>query len=675
MSLFRTVFTRCSYVVFCTLLTIPAFAATKGTPTWIEPTQAELQMTSQPEVPGAASVVLYHEEIVNDPENSWSFYKRIKILNEKGRNDNTSIPINYPRANVWTNSWESSDYDIRSFAGRTIHSDGTIIPFTGAPQELEVRDNHGEKEMKKVFALPDIQVGSIIEYRYTLVTNFKLNVTYSFIPSWYIQGSAFERKEHFEWFCRIPRVAWTTILPPNAGPVKDDEVAGMDYNEHISFDIANVMPAPNEPQMAPFGGLTSRILFYQTHHDVHTPDEFWKERGKDWSRDINSFAKTSSAITETAAQITASAATPEEKLRRIYAAVQALKNTDFTRKHTEQEDKASGIQEPKSVADVLAHKQGGNVQLNELFVALARAAGFKAYIMAVTNRDRSIFLPQWLTFDQLHDDISIVELDGKERYFDPAEPFCPFGQLFWTHADTSGIRQTATGSALASVPAGTIEDSVTERLAGVIIDPSGKETGGITLVFRGMPAIRYRQRVLRNDEKALRDELEDLLHSWLPGGTEVSSTTFENLSDTEKPLLAHFKITGPLATSTAKHALLPGQLFEVSETATFTASDRKTWIFYNYPQRISDQVVVKVPHTWSVESQPEKKAERSGDNAGYQSFVEVSGNQLTMRRDSVTAAIDVKPEDYPGLRDYFTRVITADHEPVVFSIKPAASAQ
>ena len=51
--------------------------------TWKQPTAEELSMTSQPEVPGAPAVILYHEEITDDSRPAWTFYSRIKILNER----------------------------------------------------------------------------------------------------------------------------------------------------------------------------------------------------------------------------------------------------------------------------------------------------------------------------------------------------------------------------------------------------------------------------------------------------------------------------------------------------------------------------------------------------------------------------------------------------------------
>src|SRR6202453_4363893 len=49
------------------------------------PTAEELKMTEDPKAPGAAAVYLNVEEITDDPLHYHSFYARIKVLTEKGK--------------------------------------------------------------------------------------------------------------------------------------------------------------------------------------------------------------------------------------------------------------------------------------------------------------------------------------------------------------------------------------------------------------------------------------------------------------------------------------------------------------------------------------------------------------------------------------------------------------
>ncbi len=63
------------------LLVVTPFAHAQ----WTVPTPEELSMTSQPEVPGAAAVYLFREEITEDNLHMFSIYVRLKVLTERGK--------------------------------------------------------------------------------------------------------------------------------------------------------------------------------------------------------------------------------------------------------------------------------------------------------------------------------------------------------------------------------------------------------------------------------------------------------------------------------------------------------------------------------------------------------------------------------------------------------------
>ena len=90
-----------------------------------------------------------------------SFYARIKVLQEKGK-ELATVELPYWRSN----------YKITDIKARTIHSDGTVIPLTGKPEDLlVVKENRVKATVagnRKVFTLPSVEVGSILEYTYQI---------------------------------------------------------------------------------------------------------------------------------------------------------------------------------------------------------------------------------------------------------------------------------------------------------------------------------------------------------------------------------------------------------------------------------------------------------------------------------------------------------------------------
>ena len=146
-----------------------------------QPNPDELKMTSDPKAPGADAVYLDIEEIANDPMHYQSTYARIKVLTEKGK-ELATVELPYLKGT----------YQVADIKGRTIHPDGTIIPLTVKPEDLMIAKT-GERQIgKKVFTLPSVEVGSILEYSY----DFRYDDNEFSSPDWEIQRKYFVHKAH-----------------------------------------------------------------------------------------------------------------------------------------------------------------------------------------------------------------------------------------------------------------------------------------------------------------------------------------------------------------------------------------------------------------------------------------------------------------------------------------------
>lgn len=652
-----------SFALFLASIAFASYA--RAAVQWTPPTDEELKMTSQPEVPGADAVILDHEETIADGDASWTYYYRIKVLTDKGRDDFSNIVVQYPANGSYT------DYKVNDLAARTIHSDGTITPFTGKPFDRTVVKGKTGSVHEKVIALPDVQVGSIIEYRYKLQLINDIYYSFSFVPTWYLQSDHFERHQHFRWDCNQLSVAWATRYPPATGTVQKKLTGtGVEFN----LDRTNIMPQVDEPDMLPEDAISQKVVFFQTNLNINKASDYWKQQGTLWNNRIESFIGSPSRVAKAATQITAGATTQDEKLRKIYDAVQQLQNTNYLRERSEREDKRNGIKDPQTVADILTQKRGNNLQLNYLFVALARAAGMKAYIMAVTNRDRTIFDPSLILFSQLNDDLSIVEFDGKDRFFDPAIPFCPYGQLLWTHSGSGAIRQTANGTELSSSPLPQYSDSTTLRKAQLTLDPTGQESGNIILSFRGAEALQWRDQLLADDETGLRKNLESYLQDLLPAGSSITLQNIDNLRDENAPLDVTFNVHGPWATKVGKRLLVPSEFFHTREKLLFVSPERKTIVYFDYPELVQDRVILSYPTSWAIESLPPDDKEELPHTSLYAFSSKFLNSDLQLQRTFIFARLTVPVEEYPGLRSYFTTIAQKDQTPIVFHLSATTPA-
>ena len=634
---------------------------------WTVPTPEELSMTSIPEAPGARAIYLFKEEQTFDGLHYQSFYYRVKVLNEAGR-DMANVELPYYTERV-------DGVKLGSIEGRTIHSDGTIIPFTGKPYEklIAKRQIDGVEIQKKVkiFTLPSVEVGSIIEYRY------RLNIPdhYFRSPDWYIQTDLFTRKAHYMWRPTdqiltddkgnemAETVAWTPVLPSGVAVQKKKlslSSEGDFGHMQLDLDMTNIPPITKEDYMPPAESLAYRVLFYYTPYT--TTAAYWAKEGKEWSKKQDKFIGPGSAVKDAAKLLAGPTDAPEQKLRKLYAEVMTYENTDFTRERTTAEAKGT-----RTSDDVVKRKLGSSDEIALTFVALARAAGLKAYAMGVANRSKRTFIPGYLSLDQLDDDIAIVNVDGKDIILDPGQRYCPFGHLSWQHAYTSGLRQTVDAADLAATPASPFKDNHVNRIADMKLDEHGVATGTVKIDYTGDAALEWRQEALRGDSTGVNADLKARLESELPGGLEISVVGVQNLAEYEQPLKVTYEVKGTIGSSTGKRLLLPADLFEANTKPKFPNEKREHSVDMHYANQVQDAVRFSFPPTIAVESAPVAAKGAMATVAAFETASKAAPNSITLFRNYVLGKMLFEPKDYPDLRKFFAELEAKDQETVVLT--------
>jgi hypothetical protein len=447
---------------------------------------------------------------------------------------------------------------------------------------------------------------------------------------------------------------------------------GHDGQLIFDLDIQNVPPAPEEDYMPPISSFTYRVLFYYTPY--RTGDEYWKNEGKHWAKQRDKYIGPGPVVAVAVKDIVMPADTSDQKLRKLYAAVMKLENTAYTRRHTSAEEKAQGLKEAQTADDVWTRKRGTDDQIAGLFVAMARAAGFKAYLAAVTNRGRSLFLKSYLNISQLDDLIAIVNVDGKDLLLDPGTRFCPYGHLAWTHTLAQGIRQTDNGgSADFSTNGESYSFSRVQRIANLAISPTGELSGTISMAYTGDPALHWRHRGLEGDSASLEREIQTSVENIVPPGVEVKVTSIDKLEDYEQPLVAHLEVKGTLGSSTGKRVLLPGDIFVSSAKPIFPHEKREIAIYFQYARITQDAVRIKFPPTLSIESLPVADKSTYEKLIAHGVSVESTPTSVTVRRDFILGEIIFLPDKYPSLRDYYLKMENKDQESVVLTTAHVAA--
>jgi hypothetical protein len=473
----------------------------------------------------------------------------------------------------------------------------------------------------------------------------------------------------------INTITWLPILPEVAKVERRDLPHSTYANDPIQvFDltIKDVPPQVREAYMPPIASFSYRVLFNFTAE--RTAAEWWKDEGKDWAKKMDSFADPNSELRKATEAITAGATTDDQKLQKIYVAVMGLQNTHYTRAHEQREEKAEGGHQVKNAADVLSQKHGNETQITQLFVGMARAAGMKAYFMLVPDRSEEIFVSGWENFQQFDDVIAIVNVDGKEQYFDPGCRYCAYGHLAWQHTLVQGLRELDKGTEFGATPGDNFKFNHVTRVANLKMEDAGQIVGRIDLMFSGADAVDWRHRALSGDEESLDHALRTHLEDMVPKSLQVKVNKIENLTEYEQPLKVSYDVTGTLGTHTGKRVILPSDIFLTGESATFTDEKRQQAVYFPYPRYLQDAMRLNLPNTVSVEALPNTVRYDFPNAELYTLSVVGDPTGFTTRRDHVQSELLVLPKGYDGLRQYYAQFESKDQESVVLKAAPAVAA-
>jgi hypothetical protein len=621
-----------------------------------QPTDEELKMTAEPKAPGAAAIYLYREETTDDMAHYQTFYERIKVLTEKGK-EQATIHIPYYRTN----------FKVSDIKGRTIHADGTIVPLTAKPSDLTDFKTKDQQVNQMVFTLPSAEVGSILEYR--LQIHYDDDIVSS--PTWDVQQPLYVRKAHYYFvpsrsgYLSNARGDVLSQLMFSVKGVRQDQVIH-DATGRFTVDLADIPAIPSEDWMPPLNTLKWKVEFYYTY--AHSGKDFWDSETKTWAKSAERFTNPSGQIKQALSQIVAPSDTEEQKARKIYAAVMKLDNTRFSRTKSEAERKAEKLKPIKGAEDVWKQQSGTDDDMALLFVAFARAAGLKVWPMEVVDRGKAFFDPSYLYAGQLNDYIAVLNLDGKDVFLDPGQKMCPFGLLSWKHTIASGFRLSDKGAILATTPQGVFKTAVVQRTADLTVDTDGSVKGTIRYVMTGPEALHWRQLALQNDADEVKKQFNESIRADMPDGVEVDFDHFLALDEYESNLMATVKVSGIIATATGKHFFLPGLFFQSHAKHPFVAQDKRSVpVDVHYASMEQDQVVYHLPAGYTVESAPQTAALTWPEHAMLKIASATKDSDVIVVRSFAHNYAILDSKDYTDLHDYFQKIALADQQQLVLT--------
>lgn len=663
---------------------------------WPPITPEDLAMTDCPQQPGAPAVFLYREVTTDHGEMVTSVFYRLKVLTPAGKE----------RANVEV-PFVKGSYKVEDLKARVVRPDGRAVDFTGEVFEKTAIRAGRMKMIVKAFALPDVEVGSIIDYRYKLVPDSgrsasqksadaledalgvqsgareggidsEIGILFFTVDIWDVQDDLFTRKAKFAYVPSTDLERYFAIsgkwMQLNYVSHRLSGVVPTQDKGRIEQVFENVPPFETEEYMPPESSLRMEVRFYYIEERLDAADKYWEREAANWQKGAEKFMhKTGDAVAE-AKRVTQGIDDPAAKLRALYSRAQEIKNLSYDKTLTRRRREELKIKENKNVADVLKRGYGWRSDITRTFAALAQAAGFEVKVVRALMRDDKLFDKNLCDlYGQFDSELAMVNFGGVDKLFDPATPLCPMGLVRWYCTGSVCLAPSEKPPLFLPTPAYPPDTALTQREVALALDAEGSLAGTVTVTFQGQEALVRRLDHIGEDETEVKKAFEDEMAGLLPAGARVSLKSLENIDNNADTLVARFEVAlEGLATSAGDKTLLPVSPLLGARRHPFRHAERKHPVYFPYPYREFDDIVITLPEGLSAETVPAKRL-RDMESFGFSLFcAPEDGGKLHVQRDLVVKRSYFPVEQYKAIKAFFDEVTAGDEELVVLASEKTA---
>lgn len=625
---------------------------------WQPITRADLEMKEVPGQPGAPAVLLFYAAYEDDNTYSKFFYHRIKILSEKGlRWADVDIPY-----------WRNEGGAISDLKARTIRPDGSIVEFQGKVFDKVLEKRKGNKILAKTFSFPEATAGSIVEYKYRW--GWDAETRYLFNTRWLLQHELYTVRALYSYYSyqkdfHFGKYGLGRMSYVNNRMAANAKITPQNNRGYIELELKNVPGLGKEPHAPPDSELMPQIRFYYGGDNIKSAPDFWSREARDWYGAIEKFVGDRKEVREEAQKVVGSESDPEKKLRALYARAQQVRNLTYERPRSAEEIKREKLEENKHAGEVLARGYGSSYDVTRFFVALARASGFSAEVVRVSEREELFFDINVLDADQLKAEVVAVSLNGKEFFLDPGTRFCPFGLIRWSVTSAAGRKLDSKGGSFFQMPNPVSTGAVTRRKGQLTLAEDGTLKGEIAIELSGQEALSRRMAALKLDEFGRNKDFEDDIKGRLHPSAQVKLVKATGWESSEEPLVGEFSIEIPgYASLAGKRMVFPTGIFQAQQRNPFAPTERMHPVYFEYPYQELDNIRIKLPAGYQLERMPPEQKQSFPYGAIHTSRGAQSG-EIFLGRGFQMESLFLPVEHYAGLREFYSKVQIADEEQVV----------
>jgi len=640
----------------------------------IEP--AELSMTKYDKDTAAGALILFDDGNSYFVTNSSGDFQviferhcRIKIF-KKSAFDLANIKIRLDKT--------STDKEtVSSFKAATFNvENGKMVQI-----KLE-KDNIFEEPSKNSttykYAFPQIKEGSIIEFSYTITSDFLYNLRgWSFQTEYPAVWTQYQTKipEYFEYRPSskgyLPFVVnkedrgnttftfYTTYSTPGGGIPRKESNSVQAYTINHLYGISDVPAFKSEPNIDCEDNYIQTIEFELS--SVTYPGSMRKTFTETWESVNEKLNKNeffgevlrggAGFVSDTVDMLCKGKKTELEKASAIYSYIQ--KRMKWTGNYNFMV--ANGLRKPYK------DHTGNSAEINFLFMLMLKNAGLKVSPVIFSTRGNGVVMSFFPTITKYNAVLAKLVIDEKTYLLDASSEFSPFGVLPANDINGKGrVVDNDNGDWVDLVTNTSYTENKTYRLK---INTDGTITGTILSSNDGYAGMAYRRALskVKNNEEMIKLIQEN------EKGLTVNGFAITDRYDIDKPIRDSLNVTiKDNADVLGNKILFTPLLFDAMSKNIYKLEDRKYPVDYNYPIAETYVFEYTLPEGYVVESMPKPIRLRLPDNSiAVQYIVQSSDDKVTvLYRRNITKMLFLA-EEYQDLKEFYNLIVKTHSDKII----------
>lgn len=605
-------------------------------------------LPGEKDYPDAGAVIILDEgkmQIIGGNELPTSLFERhriVKILNTRGqRYANITIP--------YTPSSQVENIQARTISptGKiTVIDKKNIYDVTLYPRFIFYSDQRA-----RIFTMPAIEDGSVVEYRYQMRIRGR-----NLWPSWIFQDNVPVLKSRF------------TMVSPS-----EWEVNYKHYNIDLEVEVAEAptgFPATYKWETADVPGLKSEVGM-PALNDCLARLEIAPLGMKSWD-DVSLWyhelaeppIKGGQMVKALAKFLTEGVGSDAEKLKIIYEWVREQV------RYVAVEIGIGGFQ-PHPAEQILTNRYGDCKDMATLICSLAREAGIEAYPVLVStwqNGAPDTSLPSPFHFN--HAIAYCPSVGDGGIWTDATEKGCPFGELPWYDQGLPVLVVGKEGKAeIIMTPAAPANSNQLWFDWQVELDEQGAANVRGKTQFNGAPATEMRESLIY----ASPDDQRHLLETFLAircAGVKLDSFQISGVNPVEDPLTISYAFQTATFILPQKEQMTfrAGQILTFDLPDYFRSTNRQHPIRFRYGVHDGLKLKINLPANWEVKTLARSDSIAAPFGSANWAY-STNGNTLEVHINRHLSGTSVDPEQYQDFQNFVDEIKSRDLREVVINRK------